>query len=109
VKGAFQRYRVMAYLTGFFLAGLTVWALVGYLMLDYGVEGMKPKVYSLAWTAHGLFYFLYLLAGVDLAFRMRYGVVKTLGILVAGTIPFMSFVAEHFVRKDVVARGVLAG
>jgi hypothetical protein len=38
---------------------------------------------------------------------MRYSLPKTLGILLAGTIPFMSFVAEHFVRKDVIARGVL--
>ena len=55
----------------------------------------------------GWLYFLYLITGVDLAFRVRYSVWRTLAILIAGTIPFMSFVAEHYVHKDVVARGLV--
>jgi hypothetical protein len=35
---------------------------------------------------------------------MRYGILKTLGILLAGTIPFMSFVAERVTHRDVAAR-----
>ena len=45
-----------------------------------------------------------MIVGVDLAFRMRYGILKTLGILLAGTIPFMSFVAERVTHRDVTAR-----
>ncbi len=48
-----------------------------------------------------------LFTGIDLAFRVRYSVWRTIAILIAGTIPFMSFVAEHFVHKDIKARGLL--
>lgn len=107
MKGSFQRYRVMAYVTGVVLATATIWALIGYLFLSYGSEGGKPGIYSALWVAHGWLYFIYLITAVDLSFRMRYSLIKTLGILIAGTIPFMSFVAEHFVRKDVLAKGVV--
>jgi integral membrane protein len=107
VKGSFQRFRVMAYVTGVVLATATIWALIGYLFLDYGAEGGKPGIYSVLWIAHGWLYFIYLITAVDLSFRMRYSLLRTLGILIAGTVPFMSFVAEHYVRKDVIARRVL--
>ena len=103
IEGAFKRYRVMAYVTGVVLAALTVWLVLGYGVMDYASTEHKPLLYGLLWTAHGWLYFIYLIVGVDLAFRMRFGILKTVGILIAGTIPFMSFVAEHFVRRDVEA------
>ena len=107
MNGAFQRYRVMAYVTGVVLAIAFIWLVVGRLFLDYGNPDARPAFYGYLWIAHGWLYFIYLITAVDLSFRMRYSLIKTLGILIAGTIPFMSFVAEHFVRKDVIARGVL--
>ena len=107
MNGAFQRYRVMAYVTGVVLAIAFIWLVVGRLFLDYGNPDSRPALYGYMWIAHGWLYFIYLITAVDLSFRMRYSLIKTLGILIAGTIPFMSFVAEHFVRKDVIARGVL--
>ncbi len=107
MNGAFLRFRVMAYVTGVVLATAFVWLVVGRLFLDYGNADARPALYGYLWIAHGWLYFLYLITGVDLAFRVRYSVVRTLGILLAGTIPFMSFVAEHYVRKDVTAKGLL--
>ncbi len=107
MKGAFLRYRVMAYVTGVVLATAFVWLVVGRLFLDYNDPDARPALYGYLWIAHGWLYFVYLITGVDLAFRMRYSLLRTLGVLIAGTIPFMSFVAEHYVRKDVVARGIL--
>ena len=107
MKGAFLRYRVMAYVTGVVLGVAFTWLVLGRLLWDYGNPEARPALYGYLWIAHGWLYFLYLIAGVDLAFRVRYSVVRTLGILVAGTIPFMSFVAEHFVHKDIRARGLL--
>ena len=104
VNGAFTRFRVMAYVTGVVLAALTVWLVVGYGFLDYANVASKPGLYSLLWTMHGWLYFVYLIVAVDLSFRLRFGILKTVGILLAGTVPFMSFVAEHFVRRDVVTR-----
>ena len=107
MRGAFQRYRVMAYVTGVVLAVAFIWLVVGRLFLGYNDADVRPAFYGYLWIAHGWLYFIYLIAGVDLAFRMRYSVPRTLAILLAGTIPFMSFVAEHFVHKDIRARGLL--
>ena len=107
LAGALLRYRVMAYVTGVVLATAFVWLVLGRLLWDYSDPEARPGLYGLLWIAHGWLYFLYLIAGIDLAFRVRYSVVRTLGILIAGTIPFMSFVAEYFVNKDIRARGLL--
>ena len=56
---------------------------------------------------HGFLYVIYLITTVDLALKVKYSIGRTLLIMLAGTIPFLSFVAEHFVAKDVKAR--LAG
>ena len=94
----------MAWLTGVVLGALTVWLVVGYGFLDYANTDVKPGLYRNLWPPHGWLYFIYLIVGVDLAFRVRYGLGKTVLILLAGTVPFMSFVAEYRVHKDVAAR-----
>ena len=101
---AATRFRVMAWLTGVVLGALTFWLVVGYGFLDYANIDVKPGLYRTLWTAHGWLYFIYLIVGVDLAFRLRYSLGKTVLILLAGTVPFMSFVAERFVHKDVASR-----
>jgi integral membrane protein len=109
MSGAFLRYRVMAWVTGVVLATAFVWLVVGRLFLDYGNPDARPAFYGYLWIAHGWLYFLYLITGVDLAFRVRYGVGTTLLILIAGTIPFASFFAEAAVHKDLLRRGLLPG
>ena len=52
------------------------------------------------WTAHGYLYILYVVTAFLLALRARWSVVKTLLVMAAGTIPFMSFVAERAVVRD---------
>ena len=107
LRGAFVRYRIMAWVTGVVLASLTVWLVVGYGFLDYANTQTKPELYRLLWMAHGWLYVVYLIVGVDLAFRVRYSVPKTLGILIAGTIPFASFFAEAAVHRDLVRLDLL--
>ncbi len=99
-----KRFRVMAWVTGVVLAALTLWLVVGYGFLDYANTEAKPDLYRILWTMHGWLYFIYLVVGVDLCFRMRYGVLKTLGVLLAGTVPFMSFVADRVTHRDVAQR-----
>jgi integral membrane protein len=113
LRNAALRYRVMAWITGVVLAVAFLWMLLLWILWisDGGAvwgffsdNETKPAAYSVLWIAHGWLYFIYLIVGVDLAFRMRYGILKTLGILLAGTIPFMSFVAERVTHRDVDAR-----
>ncbi len=99
LAGALLRYRIMAWLTGVVLAALTVWLVVGYGFMDYANNDAKPALYRFLWTAHGWLYFIYLIVGVDLCFRMRLSVLRTLGILLAGTIPFASFYADAWVHR----------
>ena len=49
---------------------------------------------------------VYLVAGVDLCFRIKLSVIRTLAVLLAGTIPFMSFVADYQLHKYVRTRGL---
>ena len=107
LSAAFTRYRIMAWVTGVVLATATIWLVVGRLFLDYGDADMRPALYGYLWIAHGWLYLLYLITGVDLAFRVRYSVGRTLLILIAGTIPFASFFAEAAVHKDLRNRELL--
>jgi integral membrane protein len=98
--GSLLRYRVMAYVTGVMLLLLcfSIWLQLGPAKNDGPVH--------VTGTIHGYLYLLYLVAAADLAWRARFSLVKTVLVLLAGTIPFMSFVAEHVVTKQL--RPVLA-
>lgn len=100
---ALVAFRIMAWVTGVVLACASVWALYGYLFLNYGIEGGKPLLYSILWIAHGWLYFAYLIAAVNLAFLLRFPIFKTLALLLAGTIPFASFYADFVMHRYVQA------
>jgi integral membrane protein len=101
MAGALLRYRIMAWVTGVFLLSLTIWLILGYTVLGYADGSVKPAAYALMWTGHGWLYFIYLITAVDLTFRMRWSIIATIGVLIAGTIPLASFFAEHWVTKRV--------
>ena len=103
ISTALLAFRVMAWVTGVVLAFASVWALYGYLFLNYGAEGGKPLLYSILWIAHGWLYFAYLIAAVNLAFLLRFPILKTLALLLAGTIPFASFYADFVMHRYVAA------
>ena len=91
-------YRVLAYVVG---VGLIVLVLVG-VPLKYLAD--SPGVVAVVGPLHGFLYMVYLVATVNLAFRARWSPVKTVLVMLAGTIPFVSFVAERKVTADEAAR-----
>jgi integral membrane protein len=93
-SGALTRFRVMAYVTGVVLAS---GCLVGLGFWPWYV-GEGPA--GVLWTAHGWLYVLYVVAAFHLAYRLRWRPVRTVLVLLAGTVPFMSFVAERRVVHD---------
>jgi integral membrane protein len=105
LPGALVRYRIMAYFTGVLLAFMTV---VG-LPYKYLFDGDPAGWYAVGWIGHGWAYILYVAFALDLVFRMRWNLLAALGVVLAGTIPFMSFVAEYRVRRSVEARLAAAG
>lgn len=99
LNGALIRYRVMAYVTGVLLAAMTVVAVPAKLAF-----GGEPVWYAMGWMLHGWAYILYVAVALDLVFRLRWDLLRALGVVLAGTIPFMSFVAERKVTRAVEAR-----
>ena len=93
VVASMRRYRVGAWIVG---VGLLVLVLVG-MPLKY-LAG-DPTVVAIVGPLHGFLYMGYLLLTADLAYRARWPVSRAVLIALAGTIPFVSFVAERVVTR----------
>jgi len=93
VTGALTRYRVMAYVTG------TLLVLLLFVAMPLKYWGGHEGPVAVIGTAHGFLYAVYLLAAFDLALRGRWRALSTLGVLLAGTIPFLGLYVEHKVSR----------
>ena len=56
----------------------------------------------------GFLLLVFVLLALDLCFRMRWSFSRILFVVIAGTIPFLSFVAEHKVHGWVVSETTAA-
>jgi integral membrane protein len=88
IRPALLRYRALAWLL----------LLTGEMIAKYGFDVHTPS-----WIAvvHGWVYFVYLLVTADLAVKVRWPALRTVGTLLAGTIPLLSFFVEHVNAKQV--------
>lgn len=94
LSGPLQRFRVAAFVTGVGLLGL-----VTVMVIRYGFGNPTPSaMYS---PVHGVVYMIYLALSVDLAIKARWSVKGTALVLLAGCVPFVSFVAEREVTRRV--------
>lgn len=98
VQSALTRYRVMAWVVGVLLVVL---ALIGVPLKYLAGDGRV-----VVWTGipHGWLYMVLLITAYDLSRRVGWSIKWVLLIMLAGTVPFLSFVAEHYATKDVHAR-----
>lgn len=96
VAKALLPYRVLAWGTGLWLIALCYEMVMKY---GYGVD-------NLGWigVVHGWVYFVYLLCTLNLAVKVRWPLGKTVGVLLAGTIPFLGIIVEHFQTKQLKSR-----
>jgi integral membrane protein len=88
------RYRVMAFLTGVVLLAGTI-ALV---LKALDVPHMEPGTGYL-WVAHGYLYLVYVIVSAMVGVRLKWPIPRFALVMLAGTIPTMSFVAEHYVTR----------
>jgi integral membrane protein len=95
VSNPLTRFRVSANLVG---VGLLVLVLVA-MPLKYLAH--DDTVISVHGPIHGLLYMLYVGATVDLGMRAGWPLRRTVGVLLAGTVPFLSFVVERRVARQV--------
>ena len=95
MRNALLRYQVMAYLVGALLVVLT---LVG-LPLKYWYA--DDRVVTWTGMPHGWLYMILIITAVDVGRRAGWSWRRLLLIALAGTVPFLSFVAERSATRDV--------
>ena len=94
-RTALLRYRIMAFVTGIILiAGCIA------LILKYGTSIDVEPWTGYLWLAHGWLFLVYVIMTLLLAVRLRWPLARAAVVMLAGTIPTMSFVAEHFVTRS---------
>lgn len=95
IRSALLRYRVMAWVTG-------VWLLIlcGELVSHYVFH------HPVLWITqvHGIFYFIYVLVAFNLAIKVRWALGRTVGVLLAGTVPLLGIIVEHFETRNIKVR-----
>jgi integral membrane protein len=96
LTGPLVRFRTAAYVTGVGLLGLCF-----VMVLRYGFDNPTPSaVYS---PIHGVLYMIYLVLTIDLAIKARWSIKGTVLVLLAGCVPFVSFLVERKVTHKVKA------
>jgi integral membrane protein len=95
IEGALLRYRILAYVVG---VGLVVLVLIG---VPLQTAGHNDSVVKIVGPLHGFLYMVYLVLVLDLARRCRWNPIRMILVMAAGTVPFLSFVAEHYTTRAV--------
>lgn len=93
-SGALLRFRVMAWVTGLMLLVLV------FVAMPMKYVGDDDSLVHVVGVAHGWLYLVYLLTALTLAYQGRWRPLRTILVLLAGTVPFASFVAERKVLAD---------
>ena len=88
-------YRVMAWTTGLWLIALC-YEIFSHLVFHHEIRWIG--------VVHGWVYFIYVLAAFNLAIKVRWSIGKSIGVLLAGTIPLLGIIVEHFQTRNVKAR-----
>jgi integral membrane protein len=95
IETALRNYRIAAWVTG-----------VGLLILVFVAMPLKyffgqPALVSIVGVTHGFLYMIYIVCTLLLAERCRWKPLDALVILIAGTVPLASFIAERRVTARV--------
>ena len=100
VQSSLRFYSVAAVVTGIWLLILVVEMIVKYLIL--GSEN-APEWFSYIGPAHGLVFMVYVISCLDLGTKARWEPAKWVTTMLAGVVPFLSFVVEKKRRDEVKA------
>lgn len=92
MSGALVRFRVIAYLVGTCLILLTIGVVLRY---GFGYPQLSQTISPI----HGFLYILYVLAVFDLGRRVEWSLKRMVLVMLAGTVPFLSFYAERVVTR----------
>ncbi len=96
MAGAVMRFRIMAIVSG--IMSLLLWFV--YMPGKYLID--DPDLHSrIIWIpmVHGYLYPLYVLAALAFSVKARWQLLQMLGLILAGTLPVASLIAERRVVK----------
>lgn len=93
MEKALARFKFIAYLAGIVLILFTIEIILKY-----------SGILEIPWFAqlHGIVYMVYVVIAFDMSRRAKLSLRDTFLVLIAGTIPVMSFIAESRIRRRVV-------
>ena len=93
MEKALARFKFIAYLAGIVLILFTIEITLKY-----------SGILEIPWFAqlHGIVYMVYVVIAFDISRRAKLSLRDTFLILIAGTIPVMSFIAESKIRRRVI-------
>ncbi|MFS8478921.1 MAG: DUF3817 domain-containing protein [Micromonosporaceae bacterium] len=89
MQAALLRYRVVAYVVGVLLL------LLAFVAMPLKYFAHESALVEIVGPVHGFAYMVYLVLAFDLSRRAGWSLKQTLLILLAGTVPVLSFVAER--------------
>jgi len=93
MEKALARFKFIAYLAGIVLILFTIEIVLKY-----------SGILEIPWFAqlHGIVYMIYVVIAFDVSRRAKLSLRDTFLVLIAGTIPVMSFIAESKIRRRVI-------
>jgi integral membrane protein len=93
MEKALARFKFIAYLAGIVLILFTIEIVLKY-----------SGILEIPWFAqlHGIVYMVYVVIAFDMSRRAKLSLRETFLVLIAGTIPVMSFIAESRIRRRVI-------
>ncbi|MGI5283659.1 DUF3817 domain-containing protein [Nonomuraea polychroma] len=94
MESALKPFRVLAYVVGVMLLVLCL-----AMVLRYGFG--DPSMSKITAPIHGGFYMIYLIAVMNLGMKARWTWQYMLGVMLGGTVPFLSFYVERRVTQRV--------
>ena len=95
LKLAVWAYRIMAYVTG------TMLMILCFICIPIQVFGHNNTPVAIVGTAHGILYMIYIVVAFTMTrfVRMKVASPGTIIVLLAGTIPILTFVVERWVTR----------
>jgi len=102
MRAAALRYRVMAYITGVLII------VVCFVGIPLQVAAHNTFISNDIGTLHGFLYIVYVVVAYMLAQKLKMPLWPTILLLLAGTIPVLTFVVERWMNRTYIAPALAA-
>ena len=102
MKAAVLRYRVMAYITGVLII------VVVFAGIPLQVWGHNDVIANQVGTVHGFLYIVYVVCAFILGSKLKLRPGPMVVLLLAGTIPVMTFVVERWMQRTYIRPALAA-